>query len=79
MGTFQQYNASNVRTRNTPSKKRSNLWKARMVNSGRVNALSHDSPTSKNNRVDSPQSSASLLRRINGFGDLAHVFKRDAP
>ena len=65
MDTFQQYDASNVRTRNRPSKKRSNLWKARIVNSGRVNTLSHDSPTSRNNRVDSPQLPTSLLWRIN--------------
>ena len=31
--------------RNRPFEKRSNLWKAEMVNSGRVHTLSRDSPT----------------------------------
>jgi len=40
MDTFQQYDASNVRTRVRPSKKHSNLWTAK----GRVTTLSSDFP-----------------------------------
>src|SRR4051812_12518679 len=45
MDTSQPYDASNVRTEIRPSKKHSKFWTAKMVNSGRVNTLSHDIPT----------------------------------
>ena len=78
-GHRQPYNASNVLTRNRQSKKHSNLWTARMVNSGRVTTLSPDFPmprftgcrTVSRAHPSRPTAARSTRREVLAFGSAA--------